>query len=82
MANAGMVVTIDIGGAGIHPANKICVGLQLARWALARNFGQRITYSGPMFERQEIQGHKLVRHYRYADNGLLVAAKERTFRAT
>lgn len=72
----GMVVTVDIDGAGIHPPNKIDVGQRLARWALAKDYGQPIAYSGPEFERQEILGDRIVLHFRHAEHGLMVADKE------
>ena len=76
MPHSGMVVTVDIDGAGIHPPNKIDVGRRLALWALANDYGKQVAFSGPMFERQEIQGDKIILHFRYADSGLMVAAKE------
>jgi len=76
LPHTGMVVTIDIDGAGIHPANKIDVGQRLAAWALAKDFGKPIAFSGPLFDRQEIQDDKVVLHFRHADNGLMVADKD------
>ena len=76
LPHTGMVVTIDIDGAGIHPANKIDVGYRLARWALAKDYGKEIAFSGPMFERQEIQGDKIVVHFKHAESGLMVATKD------
>ena len=76
LPHTGMVVTVDIDGAGIHPPNKIDVGRRLALWALAKDYGKQIAFSGPMFERQEIQGDKIVVYFKYADSGLMVATKE------
>ena len=76
LPNTGMVVTVDIDGAGIHPPNKIDVGQRLARWALANNYHKHVASSGPMFERQEIQDGGIVVHFKYADRGLMVATKE------
>jgi len=72
----GMVVTVDIEGAGIHPPNKIDVGQRLALWALAKDYGKQIAFSGPMFQRQEIRGDRIVVHFKYADSGLMVATKD------
>jgi len=76
LAHTGMVVTVDIDGAGIHPPNKIDVGQRLARWALANDYGQSIAFSGPMFDRQELQGNKVILHFRFAGSGLMVADKD------
>ena len=76
LPHTGMVVTVDIDGVGIHPANKIDAGQRLARWALAKDFGRKIAFSGPMFERQEVQGDKVVLHFRNAESGLMVAGKD------
>lgn len=76
LANTGMVVTIDIPGKGIHPANKIDVGKRLAKWALANDYKKVVPFSGPMFVRQEIQKDQLVLHFRHTDGGLMSATKE------
>jgi sialate O-acetylesterase len=76
LPHTGMVVTIDIDGAGIHPANKIDVGYRLARWAMAKDYGKDIAFSGPMFDRQEIQGDKIVVHFKHAESGLMAATKD------
>jgi len=76
LPHTGMVVTIDLDGKGIHPANKIDVGHRLARWALAKDYGKEIAFSGPMFERQEIHGDKIILHLKHAESGLMVAIKD------
>ena len=76
LPHTGMVVTIDLDGKGIHPANKIDVGHRLARWALAKDYGKEITFSGPMFDRQETQGDRIILHFKHAEGGLMVATKK------
>lgn len=76
LPGTGMVVTLDLEGAGIHPANKIDVGHRLARWALAKDYGRSIPFSGPLFDRQEILDSRIVLHFRHADNGLMVGEKD------
>ncbi len=73
--HTGMVVTIDIDGAGIHPANKIDVGQRLAVWALAKQYQKRVAFSGPMFDRQIIQDDKIVVQFTHSEGGLMVASK-------
>lgn len=76
LPNTGVAVTVDIDGTGIHPPNKIDVGQRLARWALAKDGGKQIAFSGPMFDRQEVQDGKIVVRFKYADSGLMVATKD------
>lgn len=76
LPNTGMAVTIDLDGPGIHPANKVDVGRRLARWALAKDYGRQIAFSGPTFKRQEIQEDEIILHFRHADSGLMAAEKE------
>ena len=46
----GMAVTLDIGDSvSIHPANKKDVGDRLSRWALAKEYGKKVEYSGPVY---------------------------------
>ncbi len=71
----GMVVTADIEGGDIHPPNKIDVGERLARWALAKDFGKSIAFSGPMFTKVQIDGGKVVVQFDHANKGLMIASK-------
>ena len=50
----GMAIINDIGDAkNIHPKNKLDVGQRLALWALAKDYGKEITYSGPLYKSSE-----------------------------
>lgn len=52
--NTGQAVIIDIGEAkDIHPRNKKDVGLRLAYLALQKDYGQKITASGPIYSSYE-----------------------------
>jgi sialate O-acetylesterase len=74
----GMAVTNDIGNlADIHPANKAEVGRRLALWALAKDYGQKITYSGPLFRNYTIEKQKIVITFDYTDK-LTVKGKKLT----
>jgi sialate O-acetylesterase len=73
--NNGMAVAIDIGEANnIHPGNKKDVGERLALWALAKDYDQDITYSGPLYLGYMIEGDKIRIKFKHADAGL--AAKD------
>jgi sialate O-acetylesterase len=47
----GMAVINDVGDANeIHPKNKKDPGERLARWALAKDYGRDLVWSGPLFK--------------------------------
>jgi sialate O-acetylesterase len=72
VAYTGMAVTMDIGDPDdIHPANKRDVGKRLALWALARDYGQDIVFSGPLYREQSIEDNKIRIHFDYYGGGLL-----------
>ncbi|MGK9368656.1 sialate O-acetylesterase [Melioribacter sp. Ez-97] len=71
--NTGMAVTLDIGNPNnIHPANKKDVGERLARWALAKNYGKKIEFSGPIYKSMKIEGNKIILTFDYTDGGLVI----------
>ncbi len=72
LKNTGMAVAIDVGEAGdIHPVNKEAVGERLARWALAKDYGQTdVVASGPLYKSMQIQGDRIAIDFDYAETGL------------
>jgi sialate O-acetylesterase len=51
-----MAVTNDVGEANdIHPKNKKDPGERLARWALAKDYGKELIYSGPLFKSRAVK---------------------------
>jgi len=67
-----MAVTIDIGEANnIHPAKKIEVGERLARWALAKDYGKKIPYSGPLYRSAQVEGNLIRIFFDHTDGGLV-----------
>ena len=73
----GMAVIIDIGEANdIHPRNKQDVGARLALWALAKDYGKKVTYSGPLYKSMKIEGDKIRIYFDHAEAGLITAKKE------
>jgi len=69
--NTGMAVTMDIGNPDdIHPTNKRDVGKRLALWALAKDYGEELVYSGPLYREQTIEENKIRIHFNYIGNGL------------
>lgn len=56
----GMAVIIDVGeGGDIHPRNKQDVGERLALWALAKDYGKPVVYTGPLFKEARAEGGKM-----------------------
>ena len=71
LKNVGMVATADVGDSiDIHPRNKRAVGERFARWALAKQYGKEIAYSGPVFKKMKTEGNRAVIEFDYVENGL------------
>lgn len=70
--NSGMACTVDIGDpVNIHPKHKQEVGDRLARWALAKTYGQdKLVYSGPMFKSVEFKDGKAIVKFDHVHGGL------------
>jgi sialate O-acetylesterase len=70
--HTGMAVTMDIGNPeDIHPANKRDVGKRLALWALAKDYGKNLVYSGPLYRELAIEGNQIRIHFDYTGSGLV-----------
>ncbi|HYE97355.1 MAG TPA: sialate O-acetylesterase [Planctomycetota bacterium] len=71
LPNTGEAVIIDVGeGKDIHPRNKQTVGLRLARWALAKDYGMPIAHRSPTFKSVEKKDGKLVVTFDHVGQGL------------
>lgn len=72
LPKTGVAVAIDIGDANdIHPKNKQDVGKRLALAALAIAYGKKVVYSGPMFEKMQIEGDKIRIFFKHTGSGLV-----------
>jgi sialate O-acetylesterase len=79
LPKTGMAVIIDIGTAGnIHPPNKQDVGKRLALWALAKDYGKDIVYSGPLYTSHTIEGNKVRVAFDHVGSGLMIGRKTGT----
>ena len=59
--NGGQAIIIDLGeAADIHPRDKRDVAERLARWALARDYGQKLVYRSPEYQSVAISGSHAV----------------------
>jgi sialate O-acetylesterase len=71
--NTGMAVTLDIGNPkNIHPTDKEDVGKRLASLALAKTYGQKIPFSGPIFKSMKMTKGKVVLSFDNVGKGLVV----------
>jgi len=78
--NVGMVVQSDLNSArpqGIHYYNKLHPGMRLARWALAKQYGKDIAYTGPIYSGYEVKGNKVIVSFERGSlfGGLMIGAK-------
>jgi sialate O-acetylesterase len=78
--NTGEAILIDIGEENnIHPADKMDVGDRLARIALANTYGEKVVYSGPVYDSMTIEGDKVRLHFQHAEGGLVVKPLPATY---
>ena len=67
-----MVVTTDCGDANdIHPARKQPVGARLALAARVLAYGERLEYSGPVFDGKTVTGDKVTLKFTHAAGSLM-----------
>jgi sialate O-acetylesterase len=67
-----MVVTTDYGNANdIHPRNKEPVGARLALAARAIAYGEKIEYSGPLFDKLKVDGDRAILSFQHVGDGLV-----------
>jgi len=75
VANTGMAVTFDVGNASAlpptdHPTNKLEVGKRLSLAARGLVYGEKIEYSGPIYESMKVEGDKVRLTFQHAGSGL------------
>jgi sialate O-acetylesterase len=71
--NTGMAVLLDVGNpTNIHPANKQAVGERLASWALAKTYGKKVAFSGPIYKSSRKTKGAIEISFQYADKGLVL----------
>jgi sialate O-acetylesterase len=72
LRNSGMAVITDVGSEyDIHPTPKRPVGERLALIARAKNYGEKVEYSGPMYQGLRVDGSKAVVSFEHANGGLV-----------
>jgi sialate O-acetylesterase len=71
LPKVGMAVITDVGDPkDIHPQQKQPVGERLAVAAQAIAYGEKLTYSGPEYQRMEQRDDKIVLHFNHVGAGL------------
>ncbi len=75
--NTGLAVTIDIGDPkNLHPREKRGVGERLALWALGTTYGEKISYSGPLYQSMKIEGNEIRVKFTNTGSGLEAKGNE------
>lgn len=70
--NTGVAVAIDIGDrSDIHPANKAELGRRLALIAKNMTYGEDLVFSGPVYDRMETDGDKIILSFKHLGGGLV-----------
>ena len=71
LAKTGQCVITDLGEANdIHPKNKRDVAERLARWALVKDYGQKLPYRSPELKDAKFDGGKALLTFDFAPAGL------------
>jgi sialate O-acetylesterase len=71
-ANTAMAVTTDVGNAtDIHPTSKEPVGQRLALAARALAYGEKLEYSGPLYQSMTTKGDKIALSFTHTGGGLV-----------
>ncbi len=77
LPNTGMAVTIDTGEAtNVHPSNKQPTGYRLALAALAKAYGQKIEYFGPLYDTMTVEGGNARIKFTHVGGGLVAKGGE------
>jgi sialate O-acetylesterase len=68
----GMAVITDIGNeTDIHPTKKEPVGDRLALAARAVAYGEKLEYSGPVYDSMKVKGNQVILSFKHTGSGLL-----------
>ncbi len=71
LKNTGMAVITDVGDPkDIHPRKKEPVGARLALAARGIAYGEKIEYSGPVYDKMTVKDGKAVLHFKHVGKGL------------
>jgi sialate O-acetylesterase len=69
--NVGIAVITDVGEENdIHPQRKAPVGARLALAARGIAYGEKIVYSGPVYDSMKVEGSRVVLRFKHVGSGL------------
>ena len=69
--DTGLAVTIDVGeAANLHPPRKEEIGSRLALWALGTTYGEKLEYSGPLYEGMKVENGEIRLSFTHVGAGL------------
>ncbi len=78
--HTAQAILIDTGEEGtVHPRNKKDVGERLARIALAKDYGQAVVFSGPVFQSAAVEEGKIRLKFTHTEGGLIAKPLPRTY---
>jgi sialate O-acetylesterase len=81
--HTGMAVIVDYGNEyDIHPTPKRPVGERLALIARAKDYGEKVVYSGPLYKAMKVEGNKVTLAFAHVGGGLVAKELIRTLERT
>jgi sialate O-acetylesterase len=75
MPNSGMIVTTDVSDFVSDARNRQDAGQRMALLALAKEYGQDIEYSGPLYTGSRVEGDSIVISFDHTGKGLMAGQK-------
>ncbi len=77
LPKVGMAVITDVGDKDdIHPTKKEAVGVRLALAARGIAYGEKIEYSGPLYQKMRIKGNEAILSFEHTGGGLVAEGGE------
>ena len=71
VSNTALVVTMDVAESDVHYKNKQPVGERMALAARGIAYGEKIEYSGPVYQSMKVDGNKIILTFTHTGSGLV-----------
>ncbi|MFM2081735.1 MAG: hypothetical protein RL380_426 [Verrucomicrobiota bacterium] len=79
VTNTAMATAVDVGDEkNVHPKNKQAVGARLALAARALAYGEKIPFSGPLYDSMKVESAQLRLRFKHTDGGLVARGGQLT----